>query len=179
MRRSRCLSALLCLTAGLLVSRGAAASVLWNWTFGTESGTFRTDGTFADTAGSHTFTITDFHVSASGTPANVGAVYAVVQPTAGMVWNGSTPTEFFRDSGGLTNGADFKTAVNSFQYTLIPGTSLLVDQFELLVTTGDLTVTPTAPVPVAASVPTLGAAGMALLALSLAAAGAAALQWAR
>jgi hypothetical protein len=176
MRGSPLFPALLCFAA-LLVGNSATATVVWNWSFSSEAGTFTTDGALSDTLSAHTFTITDFHVTASGTPANIGALYTVVQPTEGMIWDGSAPTEFFRESGSLTNGANFKNPANNFQYTLVPGTSLLDNQFELIVATGDLTVTPL--VPVVAIVPTLGGAGMALLGLSLAAAGAVALKLAR
>jgi len=176
MRRSR-LVVLLCLTAALSVGQSAAAAVLWNWSFSSEAGTFTTDGTLSDTLSTHTFTITDFQVTASGTPANIGASYTVVQPTEGMIWDGAAPTQFFRESGGLTNGANFKNPANNFEYTLFPGTSLLGNQFELPVATGELTVAPV--VPVAVVVPTLGGAGMALLALSVAAVGVLALQLAR
>ena len=160
--------------AGVALMLGLAvpgfADVLWNWHFSSESGTFTTDGTFADTSGAHTFGFTGFHVSASTVSANVGATYVELQPTDGFLWNGSAPTEFFRESGSLTNGSNFTNQSNSFRYTLFPGTSLLVNAAEVTVTTGDLTITPVGDV-VAASVPTLGRSELLLLALLVAGAG--------
>lgn len=155
----------------LAVSAPAFADVLWNWSFSSESGTFTTDGTFADAAGAHTFGFTGFHVTTSVVSSNVGATYLVVQPDQGFIWNGSTATEFFRDSGILTNGSNFNNAVTNYRYTLFPGTSFLVDASEHDVTTGDLTITPVGDVS-AAEVPTLGKGELALLALLVAGAGA-------
>jgi len=175
MRPGRPLPVLLFFAALAFSGARASAAVLWNWSFGTESGTFTTDGTFADTAGAHSFVITDFQVQASATPANVGALYIQEQPVDGMIWDGSAPTEFSRDSGGLTNGANFTNSANNFRYVLFPGTSLLENQNEVTVASGDLTVTPVGDV-AATGLPTLGVLGRALLALSLAAAGVSALQ---
>ncbi len=84
------------------------ADVNWVWRFGSEKGTFTTDGTIADAQGSFSFTITDFQVSLSSHDVSlIGATYTESQPTQGFMWDGSTPTQFFRDSGALTNGSNF------------------------------------------------------------------------
>jgi hypothetical protein len=87
------------------------------------------------------------------------------------VWNGSAPTEFFRDSGAETNGSNFNSAVNNFEYTLFPGVSLLSDEHENEVTTGDLQFAPVSDVEAIVDTPTLGIAGAAVLALLLGVAG--------
>ncbi|MEA5620927.1 hypothetical protein VB711_24260 [Cronbergia sp. UHCC 0137] len=89
-----------------------AQALLWNWSFnsGAEVGTFETNGTFADTAGAFNFTIdvTKFDVTASAfEPSLVGATFTDIQPTQGFLWNGTTATQFYRGSGGLTNGSNF------------------------------------------------------------------------
>lgn len=84
------------------------AAVMWDWSFGgTEAGTFTTDGTFADTAGSFNFAITNFTVTASTVSALVGRPYVEFQPVQGFLWSGTSPTEFYRSSGSLTNGSNF------------------------------------------------------------------------
>jgi hypothetical protein len=154
----------------LVLAGSASADVLWNWSFATESGTFQTDGTLADTAGSHTFQILQFHVATSTVSANVGAAYVAEQPTQGMVWSGSAPTEFFRDSGSLTNGSNFTSVSNGYRYGLFPGVSRLLDAGEVDVTAGDLIVTPGSEVEIP-SVPAAAPAGLALLAALVAGAG--------
>ena len=158
----------------LLVSGStASAAVLWNWSFAGESGTFITDGTFADASGAHTFHFLHFGVTASTVPANVGGTYFEEQPSDGMVWSGSAPTEFFRLSGALTNGSNFRNAANSYRYTLFPGVSFLVDQKEITVTSGDLKVAADSDVDVEIpSVPAAGPEALALLAALVAGAGA-------
>lgn len=158
----------------LLASGGAAsAAVLWNWSFAGESGTFITDGTLAAASGSHTFRFLHFDVTGSTVPANIGAPYSDEQPLSGMVWNGSAPTEFFRSSGVLTNGSNFRNESNLFRYTLFPGVSFLVDQNEIEVTSGDLQVAPVSDVDFEIpSVPAAGPEALALLAALVAGAGA-------
>ena len=92
----------------LIMPGYAHAAVIWNWSFGdTEAGTFTTDGTFADTSGAASFAITNFTVTSSTVAAIVGQPYVEFQPTQGFLWNGASPTEFYRNSGSLTNGSNF------------------------------------------------------------------------
>lgn len=104
--------------AGMLVAAVAAciavapndarAEVIWDWSFGgTEAGTFTTNGTSADTAGSFNFSVTNFTVTASTVSALVGRPYTEFQPVQGFLWNGTDPTQFYRNSGSLTNGSNF------------------------------------------------------------------------
>lgn len=85
----------------------AKADVYWNWSFGTESGIFRTNGTEANLGGA-SFTILDFYVLKTGQSVEPGSIsggqYFVGQPNIGFTWNGSKATEFFRASGTYTNG---------------------------------------------------------------------------
>ena len=95
-----------------IAANSAHATVAWNFSFGAgqETGVFSTNGIYADTAGNFTFTIdpTTFAMTASTyAPSLVGATFTVNQPTTGFIWNGFVPTQFFRNSGGSTNGANF------------------------------------------------------------------------
>lgn len=60
---------LMCWLAGFVgagLGQSAAGAVIWNWSYaGTEAGTFTTDGTLADAAGSYNFTVNDFSVTGS------------------------------------------------------------------------------------------------------------------
>jgi hypothetical protein len=86
----------------------AHAGLTWGWIFGgTEQGTFETNGTLADAAGSFNFTITDFTVTASTVSSLVGRPYVEYQPLQGFLWDGSTATQFYRSSGSFTNGSNF------------------------------------------------------------------------
>ncbi len=89
----------------------AHAGLTWDWSFGgTEAGTFVTNGTLADAANSFDFTITDFTVTASTVTSLVGRPYTENQPLQGFVWDGSTATQFYRDSGAYTNGSNFNVS---------------------------------------------------------------------
>jgi len=99
----------------LLVAGSAHASIVWDWSnagTGTETGTFTTDGDLLGglaTAG--TYNVTDFSLDTTSTTLALGSVsggqFVINQPDVGFVWDGSAPTQFFRDSGGLTNGFAF------------------------------------------------------------------------
>jgi hypothetical protein len=100
----------------LLLTCGAAqAGIQWTWTnagTGTEQGTFVTDGELVlGEAPAGTYTVVDFSVTASAYGLPIGAVsegaYSIGQPTVGFVWSGTAPTNFWRSSGGLTNGFTF------------------------------------------------------------------------
>lgn len=101
------------LSIALLLSSSASAraDVWWTWSFGTEQGLFRTDGTLADTAGSHTFEILDFCVTSSGQGVSPGSLsrgrFLEGQPTQGFAWSGTGVTQFYRSNGSLTNGSNF------------------------------------------------------------------------
>ncbi len=99
-----------------LINCPAQAGILWNWVnssgTGTEEGTFVTLGTFENglvEAGS--YELVDFTVSSSGSNLPVGSIsggqYSMGQPGVGFVWDGSSPTEFWRADGTYTNGFAF------------------------------------------------------------------------
>ncbi|MEM9018451.1 MAG: hypothetical protein AAGC68_15660, partial [Verrucomicrobiota bacterium] len=87
----------------------AKADVYWRWSFGTESGLFRTDGTFSDTAGMFQFTVIDFYLTESGQGITLGSLLGGQilenQPTQGFIWNGTGVTAFFRQGGAFLNGS--------------------------------------------------------------------------
>lgn len=175
MSRSTTFVALVAVSAFLLFSSASRANVIWSWSFSTESGTFITDGTFADTGANYTFTILHFSVTSSGYPGMVGATYTDgTQPTVGFKWDGAAPTQFFRSSGAYTNGADLYNTSNNWFYGLTPGTSFLDDETETDVTSGSLTIAPLANAGVTA-IPTLDTNGLVFLALLLGSLGLAAL----
>lgn len=167
-----------------LVAAGTAASaradVQWQWqmyngasTTVEEAGTIITDGTMADLATSHTFTILSFHVTQSNNaPSNVGANYVLgTQLPETIVWNGSAITQFTRS--GFTNGSNFYRSDGAYFYTLDVGFGQLMDSgANSVFATGNLSVTAQGNyVPSAAPVPTLGLLSTILLSLLVMAAG--------
>lgn len=98
----------------LSAQASAAVTAKWCWSMqsGTLNGTFTTDGTMPGdgTANSGTYNLTGFTVYESAFPdIEVGSIadgtYAFgSQPQYQIIWNGSTVTGFYRDSGVLTNG---------------------------------------------------------------------------
>jgi len=88
------------------------ADIMWDWSFATEAGTFTTDGNVVGImAPASTYTITEFVVTMSVRPGNLGSLsgglYFENGPTQGFIWDGSVPTQFFRGGGVATNGAAF------------------------------------------------------------------------
>lgn len=102
---------LMCWLAGFVGAghgQSAAGAVIWNWSYaGTEAGTFTTDGTLADAAGSYNFTVNDFSVTSSTIASLVGRPYSETQPVQGFLWDGAAATQFYRQSGAYTNGSSF------------------------------------------------------------------------
>ena len=98
----------------------AHAGLTWGWSFGgTEAGAFTTNGTLADAAGSFDFTITNFNVTASSVSSLVGRPYTENMPLQGFLWNGAAATQFYRNSGGYTNGSNFDVldlSLNQYTY---------------------------------------------------------------
>lgn len=102
---------LMCWLAGFVgagLGQSARGAVIWNWSYaGTEAGTFTTDGTLADAAGSYNFTVNDFSVTSSTIASLVGRPYSETQPVQGFLWDGAAATQFYRASGTETNGSSF------------------------------------------------------------------------
>jgi len=160
-----CSAALVLAVALWLNPAPAGADVRWSWSFGTESGTFVTTGTLAQTAGAGVFAFTRFSVSASQFQSNVGATYIQTFPIQTMAWDGTQPTQFTRNNGNLTNGSNFDRADGAFFYGLGAGPPigvLLQNPLEIIVVEGALTVTPLSDVPVNAA-PVLTPTAAALL----------------
>jgi hypothetical protein len=101
----------------LAFPKSGSAEVIWDWSFaGTEAGTFTTNGTLADAAGSFNFTITNFTVTASTITSLIGSGYTENQPSQGFLWDGTVPTQFYRSSGSLTNGSNFFVSSPAYIY---------------------------------------------------------------
>lgn len=90
--------------------------IIWNWSNsaggGTEEGTFITLGTLdGGAAAADSYEVLDFTVTSSGFGLPLGSVsggqYAMGQPGIGFLWDGSSPTQFWRSDGGYTNGFTF------------------------------------------------------------------------
>ncbi|MEM0965325.1 MAG: PEP-CTERM sorting domain-containing protein [Verrucomicrobiota bacterium] len=109
----------------------AQANINWTWswvgTAGIEAGFFETNGSLSGgSAPAATYTLTDFGVTQSANGFPLGSVsggdYTIGQPTAGFVWDGSMVTQWFRRSGGSTNGTNlFQTADNVLFYAFNVG----------------------------------------------------------
>ena len=145
----------------------SVADVLWNWSFSTESGSFVTNGTFAQTTGTAVFTFKSFSVSASQVSSDVGASYNEGgQPIQTMSWDGSQPTQFTRAGGLLTNGSNFYNTSTGYRYTLgAPPVGSLLNALENELTSGSLTVLPVGDVAPqgATSAPAASATGIVLM----------------
>ncbi|MFM2065054.1 MAG: hypothetical protein RLZZ507_4725 [Cyanobacteriota bacterium] len=118
------------LTVGLAETKPAQA-LTWNWSFngGTEAGTFDTNGTFADTSGAFNFTINPATVAVTTSalaPSLVGATFTENAPTQGFLWNGTNPTQFYRDGGSLINGSNFFDPASNLRLTFgLSGSSII------------------------------------------------------
>ncbi len=150
-------AAFVCLGA-LVVSSPASAVVTWNWSFsnGAEAGSFQTNGTLANLAGSFNFQInvsTFVDTSSVFAPALVGATFTEGEPTQGFLWNGTQPTQWYRASGASANGSNFSSGNFRLNFGMSSnsGNSVgFVNNNTTLANTGfqTLTLTPvTAPVP--------------------------------
>ena len=101
----------------VIPSRANATPLIWDWSFaGTEAGTFTTNGTVADAAGSFNFTITNFTVTSSAITSLIGSGYTETQPPQGFLWDGTVPTQFYRSSGSFTNGSNFFVSSPAYVY---------------------------------------------------------------
>ena len=101
----------------LVIPSRANATLIWDWSFaGTEAGTFTTNGTFANAAGSFNFTITNFTVTSSTITSLIGSGYTETQPPQGFLWDGTVPTQFYRSSGSFTNGSNFFVSSPAYVY---------------------------------------------------------------
>lgn len=112
--RNRTLMSAVSLCAMLVVAPATAhAQVTWNWSFGSNSGTFSTNGSApGGIAAPGVYSLTDFSVSSSGQGATIGSMSGGQYAGSGyftnlpydMTWNGSAVTLW--NSAG-TNGFDW------------------------------------------------------------------------
>ncbi len=128
--------------------QSAQADIVWNWSFGTESGSFTTTGNAADLAGPANFIIGDFQVSNSSIASNIGASYFSSQPDQGLLWDGSQITQFYRSSGVFTNGSNFFNTNLLHSYSLWVEAGAIIgeldDATEASIISQEATVTPSA-----------------------------------
>ena len=130
------------LTLVVICGAPASATIVWDWSFGTEAGQFVTDGNLVgNLAPADRYTVSDFILlqsafvplgSISGGQFDEGA-----QPGTGFDWDGSAPTLFFRAGGGLTNGANYFSNFSDSFYVFDTTEALLRDgQNETLLVSG-------------------------------------------
>ena len=124
MSRSRTVAAAL-LVALTAAPQAAQAQITWNWSFGTNTGTFSTNGTApGGIAAPGTYNFTDFSLTSSGDGAAIGSVSGGQYNASGFStntpydfnWNGSAVT-FWNSAGGNTfDWWVFQNAANSNDY---------------------------------------------------------------
>lgn len=103
------------------------AQITWNWSFGSESGIFTTDGNLVGgLAPADTYNIDEFAVTSTaiGVPGSLsgGEYHEGAQPGQGFIWDGMAPTQFFRDGGNFTNGAVYFWTGTDYRWIFIPTT---------------------------------------------------------
>jgi hypothetical protein len=111
------------------------SQITWSWTdaeTGLDKGTFVTNGTLNEdgTVSSGTYTISDFTLDQTSTPISTSGSFAngdwvLSQPDIGFNWSGSYVTEFWRSSGGYTNG------LNIYTQGYTHGISMSIDYFTI------------------------------------------------
>ncbi len=171
MRTPLALRCLIIVGLAVSIASPSAADVLWSWQFGTEQGTFTTDGTLADTSAAGSFTISNFQITASTYPSHVGAAYYETQAPQGFLWDGSVPTQFWRAGGIFTNGSNFFLVMNDWIYLFLPASGIVRNADEDDVYSAALTLTPLRE-QLTPAVPALSPWGLGLLSLMMAGAGA-------
>ena len=144
----------------LVLARPAAGNILWSWSFGTEAGTFVTDGDLVGgiaPPGTYTLDPSTFSVTASFVGACIGGSYDEgPQPSQWFDWDGTAPTRFYRANGLYDNGTNmYLLPTGEYRYTLYavggPPGGLLVYDDDVNIVEAALTVEPIAA-PVAAEV---------------------------
>ncbi len=115
------------------LSGTANAAITWNWSFNGEAGTFVTDGDLSGgSALPGVYQVTDFSVNQSAVGAPLGSMSGGgwnegSQPGTGFTWDGSTDTQWFRNGGSLTNGANYFSADATTRVAFFPGSYKVAD----------------------------------------------------
>jgi len=104
----------------LFVGATVSADMIWDWSFGSEAGTFVTDGTPQDATGAFDFTIKTLTVTSSVDSEDIGVAYTDQDPPSGFLWNGSAPTQFHRAGGAFTNGVNITDPTTFHFFTFEP-----------------------------------------------------------
>lgn len=164
--RIRMFAALLGCVWSFCIVSPVQATIIWDWSFAGEAGQFITDGSLSGgSALADTYTITDFIVTASASGMALGSLsggeYFDCCADSGFIWDGTTATQFFRFSGGATNGIDmFQTGTNLF-YVFELGTGGIVDEYSGPQISGALTLSAaTVPEPGTFALLCIGLAGL-------------------
>jgi len=112
------------IVSALLATAASAsqASIVWDWSFGSNSGEFITTGTaVGGTASAGSYQVTDFEVTSSGSGATIGSVsggqysasgFATSEPYA-IVWNGSDVTSWTQSGTNTFDWLVFSDLSNS------------------------------------------------------------------
>lgn len=127
------------LTSLLILVTCGHAAITWEWRFSTEIGRFETEGTKVGAmvpAGRYTISVPTLEVTQSIIPGNVGANYAVSQPTIGIYWDGVHVTNFWRGGGVWQNGLSFARTDREYGYSLSVERGVLFDGDEEDIETG-------------------------------------------
>jgi len=131
------------------LSGAAQADITWSWSFGTEAGTFVTDGALVGTsAPAGVYNVLDISVTQSSFPGNLGAMTTGEldegsQPGTGFTWDGTADTQWFRAAGVWTNGANYYSNVTQHRYLFFPGFYVLYDGNDnTLLSSATLSLTP-------------------------------------
>ena len=118
-----------------LFTSSANAAIIWDWSFGTNTGQFTTDGS---TASAGTYLINDFSVISSGLGATIGSWsggqyspngFSTNSPYS-LVWDGSNVTNWLHSGGNIFNWIVFDDAFSSnhFLFGWETGSINTVDQ---------------------------------------------------
>lgn len=114
------MSKLACLFVLSIFASSVNASIIWNWSFGSNSGQFTTEGTNANPG---TYLLTDFSVTSSGEGATLGswlggeytpsgAGLGTFQPYS-LVWDGLNVTNWLHSGANLFNWIIFDEVATS------------------------------------------------------------------
>jgi hypothetical protein len=128
-----------------LAAAPAQANITWQWNFESEAGTFVTDGSLVGgvaPAGTYTADPDSLNVTSSSLPSLVGATFMQNQTPQGLVWDGSSATQFWREGGAYTNGMNFFLLDWSYRYCFNTPVAFVSDLDYVFYVGGPLTLRP-------------------------------------